>query len=231
MLHMCACSVTQSCPTLCDSMHHSPSGPLSMGFSKQEYWSGLPFPAPRDLPNPGMEATSPALVGGFFTTEPPGMLVPANASWQHHIQCGKDGLPRWSINDTCKRNRKFTRIQERIKFRDSHSVSARTNLDGNNPQCATSSFLERRTILSSVRTSINISLIHPYLHVRFSNYNHSSSSVKGEETWGRGLEAQVRQLTASFRGAPACDTTKLMVIVHHRSGLWSLLHFISLAYW
>ena len=45
---------------------------LSMGFSRQEYWSGLPFPPPGDLPNPGMELVSPALAGGFFTTEPPG---------------------------------------------------------------------------------------------------------------------------------------------------------------
>ena len=46
--------------------------PLSMGFSKQEYWSGLPFPSPRDLPDPGIKSASPALAGGFFTTEPPG---------------------------------------------------------------------------------------------------------------------------------------------------------------
>ena len=37
--------------------------PLSMGFSGQEYWSGLPFPPPRDLPNPGIEPQSPALAG------------------------------------------------------------------------------------------------------------------------------------------------------------------------
>ena len=50
--------------------------PLSMGFSRQEYWSGLPFPFSRgDLPDPGIELTfpaSPALAGRFFTTEPPG---------------------------------------------------------------------------------------------------------------------------------------------------------------
>ena len=41
--------------------------PLSMGFPRQEYWSGLPFPSSGDLPDPGIEATSPVLVGGFFT--------------------------------------------------------------------------------------------------------------------------------------------------------------------
>jgi len=39
-----------------------------MGFPRQEYWSGLPFPSPGDIPDPGIEPTSPALAGGFFTT-------------------------------------------------------------------------------------------------------------------------------------------------------------------
>jgi len=42
-----------------------------MGFFRQEYWNGLPFPFPGDLPNPGIKLASPALAGGFFTTEPP----------------------------------------------------------------------------------------------------------------------------------------------------------------
>ena len=41
--------------------------PLSMGFSRQEYWSGLPFPSPGDLPRPGIKPGSPALADGFFT--------------------------------------------------------------------------------------------------------------------------------------------------------------------
>ena len=49
--------------------HHAP---LSMGFPRQEYWSGLPFPSPGDLPDPGIEPSSPALAGRFFTIEPPG---------------------------------------------------------------------------------------------------------------------------------------------------------------
>ena len=47
----------------------------SMEFSRQEYWSGLPFPPPGDLPNPGIEPSSPAspaLAGGIFTAKPPG---------------------------------------------------------------------------------------------------------------------------------------------------------------
>ena len=44
----------------------------SMGFSRQEYWSGLPFPSPEDLPDPGIELASPALADGFFTLAPHG---------------------------------------------------------------------------------------------------------------------------------------------------------------
>ena len=49
-----------------------------MDFSRQEYWSGLPFPLPGHHPDPGIELTSPtspALAGGFFTTKPPGKAV------------------------------------------------------------------------------------------------------------------------------------------------------------
>ena len=46
--------------------------PLSIEFPKQEYWNGLPFPSPGDLPYPGIKPASPALAGRFFTTEPSG---------------------------------------------------------------------------------------------------------------------------------------------------------------
>ena len=52
---------------------HQPS--MSVGFSWQEYWSGLPFPPPRDRPNPGIKPVSPGLAGRFFTTEPPGKPI------------------------------------------------------------------------------------------------------------------------------------------------------------
>ena len=67
---MCAKSL-QSCPTLCNPMDCSLQAPLSMGFSRQEYRSGLPCPPPGDLPDPGIKPTSlmsPALASGFFTT-------------------------------------------------------------------------------------------------------------------------------------------------------------------
>ena len=54
--------------------------PLSMGFVSQEYWSRVPFPFPEDFLYPGIEFASPALAGGFFTTEPTGK--------RHHKQQG-----------------------------------------------------------------------------------------------------------------------------------------------
>ena len=74
----------QSCPTFCNLVEcrllclQSPWTPLSMGFSRQEYWSGLPCLPPGDLPNPGIEPMSlmsPALAGRFFTT---------SATWEAH---------------------------------------------------------------------------------------------------------------------------------------------------
>ena len=46
-----------------------------MKFSRKEYWSGLPFPSPGDLPDPEIEPVSPALAGGFFTSEPTGKFL------------------------------------------------------------------------------------------------------------------------------------------------------------
>ena len=46
--------------------------PLFMGFPRREYWRGLPFPSPGDLPDPRIESASPVLAGGFFTPKPPG---------------------------------------------------------------------------------------------------------------------------------------------------------------
>ena len=52
------CSVTQSCPTLCDPMDYSPPGSSVHGILRQKYWSVLPCPPPGDLPNPGMKPAS-----------------------------------------------------------------------------------------------------------------------------------------------------------------------------
>ena len=77
-----AVELLQSCPTLCDRMDHiACQAPLSMGFSRQEYRSGLPCLPPEDLPDPGIEPVSlvsPTLAGRFFTT---------SAIWEALLTC------------------------------------------------------------------------------------------------------------------------------------------------
>ena len=80
-------------------MDCSPPGSSSMGFSRQEYWSGLPFPSPGDLPNPGVEPGSPALQTDALPSETPGKphrktqfrlqfswSVMSNSLWPHGLQ-------------------------------------------------------------------------------------------------------------------------------------------------
>ena len=69
------CSVAQWCPNLCNPMDCSLARLLGpWNFSGKNTGSGFPFPPPGYLPNPGIESMSPALEGGFFTTEPPEKL-------------------------------------------------------------------------------------------------------------------------------------------------------------
>ena len=69
----CACPQSLSCIWLfATPWTVACHAPLSMGFSRQEYWSALVFPPPGERPNAGIETASPALADRFFTTEPPG---------------------------------------------------------------------------------------------------------------------------------------------------------------
>ena len=70
--------VAKLCPTLATLWTVARQAPLSMGFSRQEHWSGLPFPSPGDLSDPGTEPAFPALAGGFFTAQAPGKPFPMN---------------------------------------------------------------------------------------------------------------------------------------------------------
>ena len=68
------CLVTQSSPTLATRWTVAHQAPLSMGFSRQEYWRGYPFPSPGHLPDPGIEPASPVLQASSLPSEPPGKL-------------------------------------------------------------------------------------------------------------------------------------------------------------
>ena len=71
-LIFCCCLVAKLYTTLRDPMDYIPSSPLSMGFPRQEYWSGLPFPSPGDLLAPGIKPIPPALAGRVITAKLPG---------------------------------------------------------------------------------------------------------------------------------------------------------------
>ena len=93
------CLVAKSCLTLLQ-----PQAPLSVGFSRQECWSGLPFLSPRDLSNPGIKPTFPALADRFFTTEPPGKPIHTllGPSLKQQVERWVDGLDRNGMQRTDK---------------------------------------------------------------------------------------------------------------------------------
>ena len=82
---------------------HQP--PPSMGFSRQEYWSGLPFPSPGDLPDPGIKPRSPTLQADALTSEPPGKPIfdkgGKNIQWRKDNLLNKWCWENWST--TCER--------------------------------------------------------------------------------------------------------------------------------
>ena len=78
--YFCCCSVAKSCPLLLQPPWQTL---LSMGFPMQEYWSGVPFPSPRHLPDPENKPASPALASGFFTSE---SFTPAAATAAKSLQ-------------------------------------------------------------------------------------------------------------------------------------------------
>ena len=76
--------------------------PPSMGFSRQEYWSGVPFLSPGDLPDPGIKPRSPALQAGALTSEPPGKPTD-----DHYIYyCGQESLRRNGVATTVNKSPK-----------------------------------------------------------------------------------------------------------------------------
>ena len=68
--------VAQVCPTLCDPVGCSPAGSFIHGLPRQEYWSGLPFPAPEDLPDPGVKPGPPPFQADSLPCEPPAKSSP-----------------------------------------------------------------------------------------------------------------------------------------------------------
>ena len=84
LVRMCVCAQSLSCvQNFATPWTVACHAPLSVGFPRQEYCSGLPFHSSENLPNPGMEPMSPALTKGFSTTKPPGKSHPLVVSGLH----------------------------------------------------------------------------------------------------------------------------------------------------
>ena len=103
---VCVCVCSQ-CSVVSDSAApwtEACQAPLSMGFSRQEYWSGLPFPDPEDLPNP-VSPVSPALAGAFFTTAAPGkpicMCIDTYV-FNHYLQISNKTVTKKTLSWLCK---------------------------------------------------------------------------------------------------------------------------------
>ena len=75
--------------------------PPSMGFSRQEYWSGLPFPSPGDLPDPGIKPRSPALQTDALTSEPPGKPLRPNTRGFDEEFYSESSMVGWLIRLRC----------------------------------------------------------------------------------------------------------------------------------
>ena len=103
----CCYLVAKSCLTLCNPMNCiAHQAPLSMGFSRQEYWSGLPFPSPGDLLDLGIEPASlksPALAEGFFTTSATweALSCALMASKSHLLHCHLHLCCCCSVDKSC----------------------------------------------------------------------------------------------------------------------------------
>ena len=107
----CSRSVMSDSATLWTVAHQAP---LSMGFFRQEYWSGLPFPSPGDLPNPQIERGSPALWADSSPSEPPGKPFSSPDRDQTHVPCiSRQVLNHWTMREVPILTFK---IQERHKF-------------------------------------------------------------------------------------------------------------------
>ena len=102
-VHYCYCLVAKSCLTLSNPVDCSPSGSSVHGISPQEYWSGLPFPFPGDLPDLEIKPLSPALAGRFFTAETPGMPFRGALKSHHGSPCYNDACLSTSLDTQGRR--------------------------------------------------------------------------------------------------------------------------------
>ena len=113
--------VAQSYPTLWTVGHQAP---LSMGFPRQEYWSGLPFSSPGDLPDPGIKPGSPALQADALTSEPPGKptFVGSSKKQENSGKTSNSALLTAKAFDFVDHNKLWNSLKE-MEYQTSSSAS------------------------------------------------------------------------------------------------------------
>ena len=95
-----------------------------MGFPRPEYWSGFPFPSPGDLHEPGITPRSPALAGGFFTTEPP--EAPSQQRMDKQIvEWAHNGI---LLSDKKEQNSKQMNLKKRYAWKNSNELFGQPNM-------------------------------------------------------------------------------------------------------
>ena len=132
--------------------------PPSMGFSRQKYWSGLPFPSPGDLPNPGIEPGSPALEADALTSEPPGKPIQL-------LSCVQLFVTPWTT--ACQASLSITNSCSLLKLMSIESVMPSNHLILCHP------LLLLPSILLNIRVFSNESV----LHIRWPKYWSFSFSI------------------------------------------------------
>ena len=105
-----------SCSSLCEPMGCSLQAPLSMGFSRQEHWAGLPCPPPGDLPDPGIEpesSVSPTLQADSLPTEPPGK---PQMRWLNRNLFSHSSLEGRRLRSRCQQGHAFLEASKEESF-------------------------------------------------------------------------------------------------------------------
>ena len=100
LIHLSLSLVAKACPTLATPWTIACQAPLSMGFSRQEYWSGLPFPSPGDFPDPRIQPGSAALQADYLPTELWGKPNAYLDYIKSLLQCRKWKWSRWVVSDS-----------------------------------------------------------------------------------------------------------------------------------
>ena len=151
-----------------------------MGFTRQEYWSGWPVPSPGDLPDPGIKPASPALAGGFFTSEPPkkSLMVGGGAVV---VSIGMSSATQWATEANSQRPFSSSRALSAIR---KHSWRAAKSAGIQDLWICTPALTDlekRQVLLSTSGSQTKLKVIPFYMYI--SLFNNLQSTFKHWWMW------------------------------------------------